>query len=32
MSIMANYWAAKGWRVTLLTYDDGCEPPAYDLE
>ena len=32
MSIMANYWAAKGWRVTLLTYDDGCEPPAYDLD
>ena len=32
MSIMANFWVAKGWRVTLLTYDDGSEPPAYDLD
>ena len=22
MSQMANYWAAHGWRVTLVTYDD----------
>lgn len=31
MSIMANHWAARGWDVTLLTYDDGREAPAYDL-
>ena len=31
MSIMANHWAACGWRVTLLTYDDGREAPAYGL-
>lgn len=32
MSVMANYWIAKGWRVTLLTYEDGGVPPAYDLD
>ena len=31
MSIMASHWAACGWRVTLLTYDDGREAPAYGL-
>lgn len=31
MSIMANHWAERGWKVTLLTYDDGVEPPAYGL-
>lgn len=31
MSIMANHWADRGWKVTLLTYDDGREPPAYTL-
>ena len=31
MSIMANHWADRGWEVTLLTYDDGAEAPAYAL-
>ena len=31
MSIMASHWAACGWSVTLLTYDDGREAPAYGL-
>lgn len=31
MSIMANHWADRRWKVTLLTYDDGEERPAYGL-
>jgi GalNAc-alpha-(1->4)-GalNAc-alpha-(1->3)-diNAcBac-PP-undecaprenol alpha-1,4-N-acetyl-D-galactosaminyltransferase len=28
---MANYWAAKGWGVSVLTTGCGGEPPGYDL-
>jgi GalNAc-alpha-(1->4)-GalNAc-alpha-(1->3)-diNAcBac-PP-undecaprenol alpha-1,4-N-acetyl-D-galactosaminyltransferase len=31
MTIIANYWAAKDWDITLLTLDDGSMPPFYDL-
>lgn len=32
MSIMANYWAAKDWKINLLTLDDGKIPAFYNLE
>jgi glycosyltransferase involved in cell wall biosynthesis len=28
---MANYWAAKGWEVTILTTSSGSESSCYDL-
>ncbi|NDJ17879.1 glycosyltransferase family 4 protein [Myxacorys almedinensis] len=31
MSILANAWAAKGWSITLLTFDDGSAPPFYPI-
>jgi GalNAc-alpha-(1->4)-GalNAc-alpha-(1->3)-diNAcBac-PP-undecaprenol alpha-1,4-N-acetyl-D-galactosaminyltransferase len=32
MTNMANYWAAKQLKVTLLTFDDGAIPPFYTLD
>jgi glycosyltransferase involved in cell wall biosynthesis len=32
MSIMANYWAKKGWEITLLALPDESVPPFYKLE
>ncbi|MDZ8050456.1 MAG: glycosyltransferase family 4 protein [Aulosira sp. ZfuVER01] len=29
MSIMANYWAAQGWEITVLTLDDTKIPDFY---
>jgi GalNAc-alpha-(1->4)-GalNAc-alpha-(1->3)-diNAcBac-PP-undecaprenol alpha-1,4-N-acetyl-D-galactosaminyltransferase len=30
-TIMVNYWAAKGWEVTILTTDFAGEPSCYSL-
>jgi len=32
LSTMANYWAAKRWKITLLIYDDGSTPTFYSLD
>ena len=32
MSIMANYWAAKGWKVTLMTFISQSQTPFYQLD
>lgn len=32
ISIMANYWARKGWGVTILSFDDGETPPFFEVD
>jgi glycosyltransferase involved in cell wall biosynthesis len=32
MTTLANYWTAKGWEISILTFDDGATPPFYNID
>lgn len=32
LSLMANYWAAKGWRITFMTLENGSKPHFWRLD
>ncbi len=32
MSILANQWVTQGWTISLLTLDDGTQPPFFPLD
>jgi len=32
LSIMANHWASKSEKITIITLDDGNKPPFYDID
>lgn len=31
LSVLANSWSERGWPITLLTLDNGMEPPFFPL-
>lgn len=31
ISIMSNYWANKGWKITIITFNDKSSIPFYNL-
>lgn len=31
LTMLANYWAESGWKVSVLTFDSGATPPFFPL-